>query len=710
MAWQKRARLGVAVFGIAVAIVVYRATGNRARSAPPEPIQRVDPEAVIESQSNVLQQVRGTKQDYLIKAAQQLTYEGGASKLLGVEITVRNRGGRDYVITAKEAAAAEHQQELDLTGEVRLLASDGFEITASQAFFKESDGTVRAPGAFAFRRGRMNGTGLGMLYDKNTDILTITDKATVSLTDEAGATTTEFTAGRAVFTRPEHLLSLDGLLHVTRGEQVIDADKGTTHLSDDDSRVGLIELRGHSQVLGSGHGLDSVTARDIDLRYAADGDTLEHLVLKGEGAVAMSGENGGAGRQIFGDAIDITVAPDGALTNLVGRGGVRLNLAAAADAPARTIEALALDGAGESGKGLTVVRFTDTVVFREEGRRGVAPRTVRSQALSVALAGDAVDSASFAGAVKFEEPGLRASGAAVLYEPANGVVQLRARDSGGGPSVADAQITVEAASIDLALAGRKMTANGSVSTTLRPRVSPPTLGQGPAAPVSKLPGLLKQEQAANVTAESFTYEGGAARAIYQGTATLWQGDTAIRADRITIDQSSGDVLAAGNARSTIVMDTGTSAGRAARITYADALRTITYDARESDTPSGPATPPPASLAQVSGPQGDLRAARIDIVLAKTGGSAERLDAFSSVTIKVDGRAATGARLTYFAAEERYLMTGLGATPVKIVERCGETSGKTLTFFKSADKIIVDGNEQLRTQRTSGGPCGAPGTR
>ncbi len=692
-----------------MAIVVYRATGDRAQPAPPEPIQRVDPKAVIESQGNILQQVRGTKQDYLIKAEQQLTYEGGASKLLGVEITVRNRGGRDYVITAKEAAAAEHQQELHLTGDVKLLASDGFEITAQQAVFKESDGTVRAPGEFAFRRGRMNGTGLGMLYDKNTDILTITDKATVHLEDEAGSTTTEFIAGHSVFTRPLHLLSLEGLMHMTRGEQVIDADRGTTHLSDDDSRVGLIELRGHSQVLGSGHGLDKVTAHDIDLRYADDGDTLERLVLKGEGAVATSGENGAAGRQIFGDTLDITVAPDGALTSLVGRNGVRLNLAAAADAPARTIEARALDGAGESGKGLTGVRFADSVVFKEEGRGGVTARTVRSRALSVALVGDAVDSASFTGAVKFEEPGLRASGAAVLYEPGKGILQLRGRDTGGGPSVADDQISVEAASIDLALAGRTMAANGAVNTTLRPRAPSPARAQGAAATASKLPGLLKQEQAANVTAESFTYEGSAAKAIYQGAATLWQGDTAIRADRITIDQASGDLLAVGNARSTIAMDTGTSVGRGARITYGDTLRTITYVASESDTPTVPGAAPP-TLAQVSGPQGDLRAARIEIVLGKMGGSAERLDAYTSVTMKVDGRSATGARLTYFAAEERYLMTGLGATPVKIVERCGETSGKTLTFFKSADRIIVDGNEQLRTQRTSGSTCSGPGTR
>jgi len=34
--------------------------------------------------------------------------------------------------------------------------------------------------------------------------------------------------------------------------------------------------------------------------------------------------------------------------------------------------------------------------------------------------------------------------------------------------------------------------------------------------------------------------------------------------------------------------------------------------------------------------------------------------------------------------------------VTIVEECRETTGKTLTFFRSIDRIIVDGNEEIRT--------------
>ena len=86
---------------------------------------------------------------------------------------------------------------------------------------------------------------------------------------------------------------------------------------------------------------------------------------------------------------------------------------------------------------------------------------------------------------------------------------------------------------------------------------------------------------------------------------------------------------------------------------------------------------------------------------------DRLEAFTNVTLRLDDRLATGTRLTYHAPDERYVMDGTPAAPVKVVEACRETMGSTLTFFKSADRIIVDGNEEIRTRTTSGGPCQTP---
>src|SRR3954469_561981 len=162
MKWQRWARLVVATVGIAAAVVVYATMGERVKLIPAIAPVRIDPKAIIESSGNVVQQVRGTKQDYLIEAERQLTYEGGATKLVGVKITVRNRGGRDYVVTGHEAQAAQNQKELQLAGGVQLAASDGFVVRADTATFNQNTGLMVAPGAVTFERNRMTGSGTGM--------------------------------------------------------------------------------------------------------------------------------------------------------------------------------------------------------------------------------------------------------------------------------------------------------------------------------------------------------------------------------------------------------------------------------------------------------------------------------------------------------------------------------------------------------------------
>ena len=89
-------------------------------------------------------------------------------------------------------------------------------------------------------------------------------------------------------------------------------------------------------------------------------------------------------------------------------------------------------------------------------------------------------------------------------------------------------------------------------------------------------------------------------------------------------------------------------------------------------------------------------------LVEGGGSLEKVEAYDQVSLKADARTAKGQRMTYFAAEERYLMTG---SPVSIIEECRETTGKTLTFYRSVDRVLVDGIEERRTQTLDGGACG-----
>jgi lipopolysaccharide export system protein LptA len=108
---------------------------------------------------------------------------------------------------------------------------------------------------------------------------------------------------------------------------------------------------------------------------------------------------------------------------------------------------------------------------------------------------------------------------------------------------------------------------------------------------------------------------------------------------------------------------------------------------------------------LSGPQGELQAGQIQLFLSRETMRAERVDARTDVTIRLDTRVATGDHLAYDAADERYVITGRATVPVRIVDACRTTTGRTVTFFKASDRIIVDGNEEVRTESSrDGAPC------
>ena len=77
MKWQKRARFGVAIFGVVCAIAVYAAIGERQSTQPPSAPARLDPKARLESEGAQVQQERGAERDFDITSDRNLVYEDG---------------------------------------------------------------------------------------------------------------------------------------------------------------------------------------------------------------------------------------------------------------------------------------------------------------------------------------------------------------------------------------------------------------------------------------------------------------------------------------------------------------------------------------------------------------------------------------------------------------------------------------------------------
>ena len=691
--WQKRLRVGLAIFGILFAGLVYRSIGERRIAGPVRPAERTDPTAQVETTNAELQQVRGTEQEFEIKSERTLTYADNSLKHVNVVITV-HKEGRAYVVTAKEATAGPNQVELQLSGAVKISVSDGFELMTESGTFNQSESIARAPGAVTFKKGHMSGSGANATYNQKDDVLNIAERARVVVTEDNGKTSFDGASGTALLDRTQDVLFLESKVHVVRDTQIIDADKVMARLSPNEDIITAMELRGNSDVKGGNGPLDAMKADAIDLTYNEDGTLLQRVLLNKNASFSTAADEHASSRRMSGDVLEVTMAADGTVSKITGEGGVQLDMPSVDKGPPRTIRARSLDATGEPGRGLTAVRFRDDVVFQEDNTSKDSTREVRAQSLNASLEGDGLRNAFFSGGVTFKERGFEAAGAGARYQPENGLLNLTG--SGGSRTfVTDDQIHVEAREIDVTLEGHGMEARGNVRTSLSGKRS--TAKDG-----GRLPGLLKEGQAASVNAEELDYKGGNGRAEYKGAATLVQGDTAIRGDRIVLDQQKGDLVASGSARSTLVLDKGRTDGRANEIHYDDAARTVTYSAGTVAPTSGQgASVPLPPLAQVSGPDGDLRAERIEIILAREENGVDRLEAYNRVTMVVGARTATGARLTYHAPEERYVISSTGVTPVSIRESCQETTGRTLTFFKSSDRIIVDGNE---TRRTETKPC------
>jgi lipopolysaccharide export system protein LptA len=611
--WQRKARLLIGVFAIAFAIVVAFAFR---RSAPavqaPTPV-RTDPIAVVESTGGRVERFTLSREDVRVEYQRQLTYADGSTKMLGVTITTDNRGGRSFTMTGKEGQIAQKESAISLNGAVQLVASDGLTVNTEHAAYNNSDGVVRAQGPVEFVRGRLSGSGVGMTYDKDTDVLQILEKAVMRVAgDDKGAGKVTITSGTAGLARADRYVLFENGVRIERGGQLTQAKTALGYLSEDEKRIESIELREGSSVASlktSPGGLESLSGRDMNLKYRQDGETLERAVIVGDAVIRLAGDTGMARRQIAANTIDIALAPDGSTpTAVIGHEAVQLTLPAGPGVPARTIRSKHMDANGEPGRGLTRAQFTGGAQYAERGP-GV-DRKASASTLDVTLkpAMSGIEDARFARGVRFVDGKMTALSAAARYDLNEGVLVLTGSEPGAvAPHVVNEQIAVDATNIDLTLVGPVMKATGSVKSVLYPARQGGGTGTNPDA---KLPSMLKQNEPVNVTGKSLIYDGAASKATYTG-ALLWQADTSIKGDSMVINSRTGDLSASGSVTtSTMLEDVDKdkkkqrvrSIGSAQEFQYEESLRRATY----------------AGEAHLGGPQGDMTGKKVELYLKPSG--------------------------------------------------------------------------------------------
>ena len=260
----------------------------------------------------------------------------------------------------------------------------------------------------------------------------------------------------------------------------------------------------------------------------------------------------------------------------------------------------------------------------------------------------------------------------------------------GSPRVVDNGMTTTAQTIRMSRATGDAIAEGNVKSTYSDLKAQP---EG---------GMFASSDPIHVASRSMTAHRSPAIAVYTGDARLWQNANVVEAPRLQFDRDRRSLLAQGSLAqpvSTVLVQVDKS-GKAtpvritsARLNYVDAERKIVLDggvmAKGSDaTLTGqqmtvfllPRSQSPTEL----GPE--------------TAGQVERIVAEGKVVITQPTRHATGDRLVYTAAEDKFVLTGessSGPPSIFDAER-GKITGDSLTFFRHDDRVLVEGRETSPT--------------
>ena len=719
MRWQRWLRMGIAAFAAVFLVATYFAIrpSRRGGAVPARGGAVQDPAASAQSTGgNVLNLLRDVE-NFRLEYDRLLSYPDGRQKLTGARVVVPQRGGRDYRITAREAEVGPGQDLITMQGAVVLTASDGLSAKTDYATYSQTEGILRAPGPASFSRARMSGSSNGLTYDKARDVMWLRDKAVMAMGPERpGEDGVEIHAGEATFARADHYVRYERGFTLVTGPRTLASRAATAYLTEDGARVQTLDMRGASRITGSatsgaaseGAGtLKSMDADDINLEFSPDGRTLTRATLSSRRPGKASVEIGGAGavaRQVAGQWIDVRLGPDGStVSELTVRESVGLALPATKEEPGRTITSSTLTSRADAGASLNSAHFAGDVEYREASA-DARKRTVRARALDIATQPGlgAIDDARFAGAVRFEDAQFRGASGLARYLVGKGRIELDGVDETTGqvPRVTDGQVAIDASHIEITMDERRIAARGDVRSAMTPVSTKPSPDR--TQDVHRA-SMLQDDQPVYATSSELEYDGAGRLAVYTAQAPaqarLWQGDTTIQGDRVTVDDSTGNLAAKGHVASTLLVDQRDektqevrrvpSIGSADEFVFEDAPRRATY----------------TGGAHVSGPQGDLRAARIELYLAAASRELDRVEGYTNVSLQDAARKASGDRLTYVSADGRYLMVG---SPVTIEADCRETTGRTLTFYKSTNNIVVEPSEEYRTQVRSVPNCGGPG--
>jgi lipopolysaccharide export system protein LptA len=687
--WQTIALVAVAGLGTAVAIYVY--TRPRPAPEPPPLAPSADPAATVQAGAGVDARYRDDTLESKIQYAGIRQYSDGRVGYEKARMTLANGTvlAADLIEGRGKSAKGDMPGEWTLTGHVSFQGptSDPVAFSGASATYSDATGIATIPGTVAFHRGRMSGTGTGGTYQRDAGVFALAADVHVTIAPgAAGESAIDATSRTMTYQQAGRSIVFDQDARLARETDTMTASRATLYLAEDEQTFRAIELRGNSAVAplpGRTSDLPEMRAGDIDLAFYDGTTALQRAHLAGRAMLVQVGASGR--RSIEAPQIDLAMATDGrTLTHLEANPVVEVNTPASAGVPSRLITSRTLVATGTERAGLTDAVFDGGVRFVETvpGAKGAAPstRTGTATRLAMKVKGslDAIDEATFAGAVRFTDGDIVGDGDVGIYRAGAGELELRPADQRARrtPHVTDGSMVVDAEErIIIALDSHDLTARRRVSTVSR--------GEGSADASRDDAGLFNETDPVYGSANELAYRAEAKSATYTGTddapARVRQGDDSIIIGHTVEIVNSRNLKASGAVDTTFRMTGGAGAKpdeAAGPTKYHATSETLVYDdeARTAVFEGAPAT--------LTGTDGRTTANRITLRLEPDARKLRQLDASGAVHATLsDGREAYGDTLRYDARADRYVLIG---QPLALLTKddagtCSVATGNTAHF-------------------------------
>lgn len=599
-------------------------------------------------------------------------------------------------------------------------------IEASGLLFNRNTGNASVHGRVVFQTPQASGSAVGINYVANTGTMNLL--ADISI-DIASPQQAHLTAEHAEITKTPRLIVLTRP-RMSREPQQLTAEKATFFLRSDNTVDRVLAV---GQVEAEFHGAAPARTRadQAELLLTGPKSVLQSAILRGQVQLVSLGDQPG---EASAGMVTLRFAGKQELRSVRAEEGVKLSqkksatpqgeATPASSAQEVELTAPAMDFVVKNGNSIdhaetngppqivinqpasnqktviTAGQFTFAFTARNRlaglhgspdarivnSSPGQADRVSSSQALDITFQpGGGIASIVQQGGVAYVDGTRKAWGQHATYTASDQVLTLD-----GSPRITDSGLTTTARLIRFNRATGDATAEGDVKSTyseLKPQ-----------------PGgaLLASADPIHVTSRSVIARRSAGVAVYSGGARLWQNANVVEAPAIEFDRERRSLIARATPNhpvSTVLVQVDKS-GKGTPVAITSALLTYIDSDRKIVLDGGVAA---------KGSDVAMSSSKMTIFLRSRGeasatsekaspGQLDRIVADGGVVITQLSRRATGDRLEYQAAEDRFDLTG-GPPSIFDAEH-GKITGDSLTFFRRDDRVLVEGREtSLTTTRT-----------